>query len=45
MRNDFLIADSGAPDEVALEARQLEVGDLPDDMLVYLLGSRYCDTQ
>jgi transglutaminase-like putative cysteine protease len=45
MRNDFLIADRGLPDEVALEARQLEVGDLPDDMLVYLLGSRYCDTQ
>ena len=27
-------------------ARQLEVvHDLPDDVLVYLLGSRYCDTQ
>ena len=24
---------------------QFEVGDLPDDVLVYLLGSRYCDTQ
>ena len=45
IRNDFLIADSGLPDEVALDARQLEVGDLPDDVLVYLLGSRYCDTQ
>jgi hypothetical protein len=45
IRNEFLIADSGLPDEVALEARQLEVGDLPDDMLVYLLGSRYCNTQ
>jgi transglutaminase-like putative cysteine protease len=45
MRNDFLISDSGLPDEVAPDARQLEVGDLPDDVLVYLLGSRYCDTQ
>jgi len=45
IRNDFLIADSGLPDEVAPGARQLEVGDLPDDVLVYLLGSRYCDTQ
>jgi transglutaminase-like putative cysteine protease len=45
MRNDFLIVDSGLTDEVAPEARQLEVGDLPDDVLVYLLGSRYCDTQ
>ena len=45
IRNDFLIADSGLPDAVAPEARQLEVGELPDDVLVYLLGSRYCDTQ
>jgi transglutaminase-like putative cysteine protease len=45
IRNDFLISDSGLPDEIAPDARQLEVGELPDDVLVYLLGSRYCDTQ
>jgi transglutaminase-like putative cysteine protease len=45
IRNDFLISDSGLPDEVAPDARQFEVGELPDDVLVYLLGSRYCDTQ
>ena len=45
IRNDFLISDSGRPDEVAPDARQLEVGDLPDDVLVYLLGSRYCDIE
>jgi transglutaminase-like putative cysteine protease len=45
MRNDFLISDSGLPDEMAPAARQLEVNDLPDDVLIYLLGSRYCDTQ
>jgi transglutaminase-like putative cysteine protease len=45
IRNDFLIADSGRPDEIAPEARQLEVSQLPDDALIYLLGSRYCDTQ
>ena len=45
MRNEFLIADSGLPDAVAPEARQLEVGELPDDVLIYLLGSRYCDTE
>jgi transglutaminase-like putative cysteine protease len=45
IRNDFLISDSGLPDEVAPDARQLEVADLPDDVLIYLLGSRYCDTQ
>jgi transglutaminase-like putative cysteine protease len=45
IRNDFLIVDSGLPDEVAPDARQLDVNDLPDNVLVYLLGSRYCDTQ
>ena len=45
IRNDFLIADSGLPDEVSADARQLEVRDLPDDVLIYLLGSRYCDTE
>ena len=45
IRNEFLISDSGLSDEVAPEARQLDVAELPDDVLVYLLGSRYCDTQ
>ena len=45
IRNHFLIADSGLPDEVAPDAWQLDVNDLPDNVLVYLLGSRYCDTQ
>jgi transglutaminase-like putative cysteine protease len=41
---EFLIRDSGLPDEVAPDAVQHPVGDLPDEILVYLLGSRYCDT-
>ena len=45
IRNNFVIADDGLPDAVAPDARQLEVEDLPDDVLIYLLGSRYCDTQ
>jgi transglutaminase-like putative cysteine protease len=45
IRNEFLIFDSGLPDEVAPDARQSEVGELPDDVLIYLLGSRYCDTE
>jgi transglutaminase-like putative cysteine protease len=45
IQNDFLIADSGLPDEVAPHARQLEVSKLPDEVLIYLLGSRYCDTE
>jgi transglutaminase-like putative cysteine protease len=43
--NDFVIADSGKPDEVAADAEQLPLERLPHDALMYLLGSRYCDTQ
>jgi transglutaminase-like putative cysteine protease len=45
IRNEFLIRDSGLPDVVAPDARQLDVGELPDDVLIYLLASRYCDTE
>ena len=45
IRNQFLIRDSGLPDEVAPHVRQLAVDELPDDTLRYLMGSRYCDTQ
>jgi transglutaminase-like putative cysteine protease len=40
----FLVNDSGLPDIVEPDAEQLPVEELPDDVLVYLLGSRYCDT-
>jgi transglutaminase-like putative cysteine protease len=42
---DFLIRDSGEPDPYRPEARLAPVQDLPDEALVYLLGSRYCETQ
>ena len=45
IRNEFLVADSGLPDEINVRAEQRPVGDLPDEALRYLLGSRYCDTQ
>ena len=45
VRNEFLISDTGLPDEVNYQAEQWPVGDLPDEALIYLLGSRYCDTQ
>jgi transglutaminase-like putative cysteine protease len=41
---DFVIEDSGLPDVQAPGATQAPVQDLPDDILVYLLGSRYCET-
>jgi transglutaminase-like putative cysteine protease len=44
MAADFLINDSGLPDPVHPDAIQHRVEDLPNDVLVYLLGSRYCDT-
>ncbi len=45
VRNEFLISDTGLPDEVNYQAEQWPVGDLPDEALIYLLGSRYCDTE
>lgn len=41
---DAVVRDSGLPDPVAEDARQLPVEELPQDTLVYLLGSRYCET-
>lgn len=45
LKSDFAIFDSGMWDEICPHARQYPVEDLPDDVLVFLLGSRYCDTQ
>ncbi|MEI7894964.1 MAG: transglutaminase family protein, partial [Myxococcales bacterium] len=39
-----VIDDSGEPDVVAVDAQQHAVEDLPDDCIVFLLGSRYCET-
>ncbi|MEH3146568.1 MAG: transglutaminase family protein [Methylobacterium frigidaeris] len=44
MRSSFEVADSGEPDVCAPDAAQIPVEDLPGDVMVYLLGSRYCDT-
>jgi transglutaminase-like putative cysteine protease len=40
----FEIYDTGLPDVVPVDATQHHIRDLPDDTLVYLLGSRYCET-
>jgi transglutaminase-like putative cysteine protease len=39
-----VVNDSGAPDRVALSDAQDLVQDLPDECLLFLLGSRYCET-
>lgn len=40
----FDITDPGTVETVPTGARQHEIGELPDEVLVYLLGSRYCET-
>jgi transglutaminase-like putative cysteine protease len=42
---DALINDSGLPDVVAPDAKQTPVEALPEETLIFLLGSRYCDTE
>jgi transglutaminase-like putative cysteine protease len=41
---DALVWDSGLPEPVEPNARQHEVAELPHDALVFLLASRYCET-
>jgi hypothetical protein len=41
LKADFEIYDSGKADEVVPNARQHPIAELPDDALVFLLGSRY----
>lgn len=42
---EFVIEDSGLPDPVVHDAVQHPVEELPDEVLVYLLASRYCETE
>jgi transglutaminase-like putative cysteine protease len=42
--SDFLVEDGGLPDDVAPDAPQTSLEKLPVETLVYLLGSRYCET-
>jgi transglutaminase-like putative cysteine protease len=41
---DALVRDRGVAEPVVLEAPQLNIEALPEETLVYLLGSRYCET-
>ena len=42
--SDAVIWDSGLVEPVVPQARQTPVEQLPEETLVYLLGSRYCET-
>lgn len=41
---DAVVNDSGQPDPVVASAQQHSVPELPEETLVFLLGSRYCET-
>jgi transglutaminase-like putative cysteine protease len=41
---DGTIEDTGAHDPAFFDAQEVPVGDLPDECLLYLMGSRYCET-
>ena len=45
LRYDAIVEVSGEPDPVAPKTPQLAVEDLPDDVLIYTLASRYCQTE
>lgn len=44
LQGDGSVRDSGLPDAIVPSAIQHAVEDLPAETLVYLLGSRYCET-
>lgn len=39
-----LVNDAGLPDPIAADAQEIPVNQLPEETLVFLLGSRYCET-
>jgi transglutaminase-like putative cysteine protease len=41
---DAVVRDSGVRDPIEPAARQHPVAELPEEVLVFLLGSRYCET-
>lgn len=44
INTDALVRDVGTPDVVAQHAQQRPVQNLPEEALIFLLGSRYCET-
>jgi transglutaminase-like putative cysteine protease len=44
LRGDGTIEDNGLPDVIDPSATEVPVASLPSNCLVYLLGSRYCET-
>ena len=44
IHTDALVRDVGTPDVVVPHAQQRPVQNLPEETLIFLLGSRYCET-
>src|SRR5580700_2121483 len=44
LSTDAVVTDSGLPDEVVLDAAQIAVENLPEESIVFLLASRFCDS-
>jgi transglutaminase-like putative cysteine protease len=44
LSSSAVVKDSGEPETIVLSERQQAVQDLPDDCVLFLLGSRYCET-
>src|SRR5580700_11430729 len=44
LKSTGVVRDSGETDVVTTSAQQHSLQDLPEDTLVFLLGSRYCET-
>jgi transglutaminase-like putative cysteine protease len=44
LSTQFIVQDSGLPDEVAPGAQEVPINQLPDEAVGFLLGSRYCET-
>jgi transglutaminase-like putative cysteine protease len=44
LSTDFIVNDSGLLDDANPDAIQHPVEELPDETMVFLLGSRYCET-
>jgi transglutaminase-like putative cysteine protease len=44
LTSDQIVHDPGTPEPALPHARQHPIEELPDDALLFLLGSRYCET-
>lgn len=44
LQSEFLVRDSGRPEPWDEQARQIDVAELPENVLPFLSASRYCET-